>query len=102
MEVDARHGRRPAARVALDELREPDVGHRAGSSPAAEDLVHGLDDVVVPIAQSREMERALKRAGKPVEFVTLKAEDHWLSRDATRKATLAAAMSFVEAHNPPD
>jgi len=26
------------------------------------------------------MESALKRAGKPVEFVTLDGEDHWLSQ----------------------
>jgi len=63
-------------------------------------LIHGVDDMVVPIAQSREMERALKSAGKLVEFVTLKAEDFYLSRDATRKAMLAAAVAFVEAHNP--
>ena len=65
-------------------------------------LIHGTDDTVVPIGQSREMERALQKAGKPVEFVQLKGEDHWLSRDATRKAMLAAAVAFVEKHNPAD
>ncbi len=65
-------------------------------------LIHGEADTVVPIGQSREMERVLKRAGKPVEFVSLKGEDHWLSRDATRKAMLAAAVAFVEKHNPTD
>lgn len=63
-------------------------------------LIHGADDTVVPVGQSREMERALRRAGKPVEFVELKGEDHWLSRDATRKAMLAAEISFVERNNP--
>jgi dipeptidyl aminopeptidase/acylaminoacyl peptidase len=65
-------------------------------------LIHGDSDTVVPIGQSREMERVLKQAGKPVEFVQLKGEDHWLSRDATRKAMLAAAVAFVEKHNPAD
>ncbi len=63
-------------------------------------LLHGADDSVVPIGQSREMDQALRAAGKPVEFVTLKSEDHWLSRDATRKAFLTAAVAFVEKYNP--
>lgn len=65
-------------------------------------LVHGADDTVVPIDQSREMERALKRAGKPVDFLLLPGEDHWLSREATRKAMLSATVAFVEKHNPAD
>ncbi len=64
-------------------------------------LIHGLDDTVVPIEQSRMMERALRAAGKPVEFVTMKGEDHWLSREAGRKAMLTAAVDFVLKHNPP-
>ena len=65
-------------------------------------LIHGKDDTVVPIAQSREMERALKRAGKPVEFVLLPQEDHWLSREATRTLMLQSAVAFVEKYDPPD
>jgi dipeptidyl aminopeptidase/acylaminoacyl peptidase len=65
-------------------------------------LIHGKDDTVVPFEQSEIMHRALKRAGKPVEFVTLAAEDHWLSRGATRLEMLKRAVSFVEKHNPPN
>jgi len=65
-------------------------------------LIHGKDDTVVAYAQSRAMESALRRAGKPVELVTLPSEDHWLSRGATRLKMLESAMSFVERHNPPD
>jgi len=65
-------------------------------------LIHGADDTVVPIGQSREMERVLRHAGKPVEFILLKGEDHWLSQDATRKAMLSAAVGFVEKYNPAD
>ncbi|WP_304180111.1 S9 family peptidase [Phenylobacterium aquaticum] len=63
-------------------------------------LIHGLDDTVVPIEQSKMMEKALKAAGKPVEFVTMAGEDHWLSKEPSRKAMLAAAVAFVEKHNP--
>jgi dipeptidyl aminopeptidase/acylaminoacyl peptidase len=63
-------------------------------------LIHGADDSVVKIGQSQEMERNLKSAGKPVEFVLVKGEDHWLSQDATRKAVLQASVDFVEKYNP--
>jgi dipeptidyl aminopeptidase/acylaminoacyl peptidase len=63
-------------------------------------LMHGADDSVVKIGQSQEMERNLKAAGKPVEFVVIKGEDHWLSSDATRNAVLAASVAFVEKYDP--
>jgi dipeptidyl aminopeptidase/acylaminoacyl peptidase len=65
-------------------------------------LIHGKDDTVVPIAQSEAMESALRSAKKPVEFIRMEGEDHWLSRDDTRKAMLKASVVFVKQHNPPD
>jgi dienelactone hydrolase len=65
-------------------------------------LIHGMDDTTVPIEQSDRMESALKRAGKPVERVTLRGEDHGLSRSATRLQMLEAMMGFVQSHNPAD
>ena len=64
-------------------------------------LIHGKDDTVVPYEQSSEMANALRASGKPVEFVTLAHEDHWLSQSETRLAMLQAAVAFVEKHNPP-
>jgi dienelactone hydrolase len=63
-------------------------------------LIHGKDDTVVPIEQSELMESALKRAGKPHEMIVLNGEDHWLSREETRKVMLRAAVEFVEKYNP--
>jgi dienelactone hydrolase len=65
-------------------------------------LVHGKDDTVVPYDQSDLMVSALKRAGKSVEFVTLKNEDHWLSRSVTRLQMLEATVAFLRTSNPPD
>jgi dipeptidyl aminopeptidase/acylaminoacyl peptidase len=65
-------------------------------------LIHGRDDTVVPYEQSDVMASALKRAGKPFELVTLKKEDHWLSRGATRLQMLQASMTFLKANNPPN
>jgi dipeptidyl aminopeptidase/acylaminoacyl peptidase len=65
-------------------------------------LIHGVDDTVVPIAQSETMATALTGAGKPVEFIRMKGEDHWLSRDATRTEMLKASVAFVKRFNPPN
>jgi dipeptidyl aminopeptidase/acylaminoacyl peptidase len=65
-------------------------------------LIHGKDDTVVPYEQSEVMLSALKRAGKPVELVTLKHEDHWLSRSDTRLQMLQASVAFLKANNPPN
>jgi dipeptidyl aminopeptidase/acylaminoacyl peptidase len=65
-------------------------------------LIHGRDDTVVPYEQSEVMLGALKRAGKSVELVALKHEDHWLSRSETRLQMLEASVAFLKANNPPN
>jgi dienelactone hydrolase len=65
-------------------------------------LIHGREDSVVPYEQSDIMWSALKRAGKSVEFVTLKHEDHWLSSGETRLQMLEASMAFLKKNNPPN
>jgi len=73
-----------------------------GSIDAPVLLIHGKDDTVVNFAQSTDMLDAMRKAGKPVEMVTLLAEDHWLSKSATRLQMLQASVDFVIKHNPPD
>jgi dipeptidyl aminopeptidase/acylaminoacyl peptidase len=63
-------------------------------------LIHGRDDTVVPYEQSDVMAAALKHAGKSVELVPLKHEDHWLSRSATRQQMLEASVAFLQKNNP--
>jgi dipeptidyl aminopeptidase/acylaminoacyl peptidase len=65
-------------------------------------LIHGRDDTVVPFEQSSEMFDALKHAKKDVEMVSLKHEDHWLSRSETRLQMLQSSVAFLRARNPPD
>ena len=65
-------------------------------------LIHGKDDTVVPYVQSTLMADAMKKAGKPVELVTLPSEDHWLSRGATRLQMLTSVVGFLEKNNPPN
>ena len=61
-------------------------------------LMHGTDDIVVPIEQSRLMERRLREAGKDVRFVTLNGDDHWLSDAPTRTQMLRELETFLAQH----
>jgi dipeptidyl aminopeptidase/acylaminoacyl peptidase len=61
-------------------------------------LLHGRNDAVVPLDQSRRMEKALKRAKKEVKLVRLDGEDHYLSRADTRVAALRALADFIDEH----
>jgi dienelactone hydrolase len=81
----------------LDKISPADLADHA-DAPIL--LIHGKDDTVVPIEQSETMERALKRAKKPVEFVMMTGEDHGLSREETRITMLKSAVAFVEKYNP--
>ena len=63
-------------------------------------LIHGRDDTVVPIEQSRIMAEALREAGKDGRIVEMSGEDHWLSRSETRLAALSETIAFLEANNP--
>ena len=82
---------------ALDELSP---AYLAASVDSPLLLIHGRDDTVVPIEQSRVMAEALRRADKSVELVELPGEDHWLSRSATRLQMLVETVRFLEANNP--
>lgn len=81
-------------------IANPDV---AAKSPAraAENvrapilLLHGVNDSVVPISQSREMAKELKSHNKPYTFVELPGEDHWLSRSETRTRVLMEMEKFL-------
>jgi len=61
-------------------------------------LIHATDDTVVRIDQSRRMQRALEAAGKPVRFVELRGDDHFLSDAETRIETLREMESFLAQH----
>ncbi|EGF90918.1 prolyl oligopeptidase family protein [Asticcacaulis biprosthecium C19] len=65
-------------------------------------LIHGSDDTVVPIDQSRRMEKALKAAGKAVEFVTYKGQDHWETVGSHRIEMMKTVLAFLQKHNPSD
>lgn len=61
-------------------------------------LMHGTDDTVVPIEQSRRMFDALRGAGRDVRFVELRGDDHWLSDAPTRIQMLREVEAFLAQH----
>ena len=63
-------------------------------------IIQGKDDTVVPFEQSQIMADALKKAGKPYDFVVLTHEDHWLSHGDTRLQMLQTTMDFLAKNNP--
>jgi dipeptidyl aminopeptidase/acylaminoacyl peptidase len=83
-------------------LAQISPARHAGDADIPVLLIHGRDDTVVPIAQSRRMADALRAAGKPVELLELPGEDHWLSRGETRLQMLQATVAFLEKNNPPN
>jgi len=93
--------------LGVDAYNDPKLAALSPTKQAAQAsapvmLIHGKDDTVVPFDQSADMTRALQAAGKPVEFVTLRGEDHWLSSAETRLEMLTSAVGFLEKNNPPN
>ena len=93
--------------LGIDAYNDPKLAalsptRQAAQASAPVMLIHGKDDTVVPFGQSADMTRALQAANKPVEFVTLRGEDHWLSSADTRLEMLSSAVAFLEKNNPPN
>jgi dipeptidyl aminopeptidase/acylaminoacyl peptidase len=61
-------------------------------------IIYGTGDGVVPTAQSQQMARALKAAGKSVTVAVLPGEDHWLSLTGTRVQVLKELDTFLGEH----
>jgi dipeptidyl aminopeptidase/acylaminoacyl peptidase len=64
-------------------------------------LLHGVDDSVVPVAQSRRMAKALQELGKQHSLIELPGEDHWLSRSESRMRVLTEMERFLATHLKP-
>jgi dipeptidyl aminopeptidase/acylaminoacyl peptidase len=111
--IDSRHGhdsmavnymKRLLGTDSLDDEKLDPISpvEQAAKADAPILLIYGKDDTVVPTRQSEAMAKALQKAGKPVQVVVLKEEDHWLSREATRVQALTETIAFIEKNNPPN
>jgi dipeptidyl aminopeptidase/acylaminoacyl peptidase len=81
-----------------ERIRSVSPANLAARAQAPILLIHGTDDTVVPIEQSRRMQRALESAGKNVRFVELRGDDHWLSDAPTRIQMLREIEGFLAQH----
>ena len=63
-------------------------------------LLHGVDDDIVPVSQSRDMEAALRAAGRDVKFVELANEGHYLKRYESRVRMYQELETFLNRNLP--
>ena len=61
-------------------------------------LVHGTADRSVPYEQGEDMAKALRKAGKQHQFITLEEGDHYLSRNSHSLTFFKALESFLAQH----
>jgi dipeptidyl aminopeptidase/acylaminoacyl peptidase len=64
-------------------------------------LIHGVQDTVVPIAQSRAMKKALDRSGRKTELIELEEEGHSYWRDEDEMLALSSIDAFLWTHLGP-
>jgi dipeptidyl aminopeptidase/acylaminoacyl peptidase len=60
--------------------------------------LHGADDRVVDVEQSRMMVDELQDLDKPVEYIELENGDHYLSIQRNRHTTFKAMETFLKTH----
>lgn len=63
-------------------------------------LIHGVKDVTVDHKQSVSMNKAMRKADKDVEFVSLPKADHYFTREEDRLMLLKSMEEFLAKHNP--
>lgn len=81
-----------------DALKPISPYHQADKIKVPILLVHGDLDYQASVAHSRDMRRALERAGKPVEYVEIKGMDHSPIVTAQMKTVLEAWEKFLKTH----
>lgn len=65
-------------------------------------LIHGDKDDIVPIEQSRRMDKALRDAGKPVEFITIDGEGHHFAAEESDIRVMKEIDRFLATHIGPN
>ncbi len=63
-------------------------------------LIHGDQDTVVPPEQSEVMVKAMRAANRPVEYVVMVGENHYLTKSATRTQMLKSLEAFLAKNLP--
>jgi acetyl esterase/lipase len=69
--------------------REASPVDRVTSSSPPFLIIHGADDTLVPLAQSQELDRRLKRAGVESHLIIVPGKGHWFLLDRSQIAEVA-------------
>lgn len=64
-------------------------------------IIHGAEDSIVPMEQADLMEKALKKAGKSYQRVTLEESGHGVGTDEDERKEFMAIRSFLAENLPP-
>jgi dipeptidyl aminopeptidase/acylaminoacyl peptidase len=58
-------------------------------------LLHGTDDVNVPVSQSRHLKKQLKNHDRPVKYVEIEGADHYMNTTDARRVLLTETDAFL-------
>lgn len=58
-------------------------------------LMHGTDDVNVPVGQSRHLKKQLAGFRRPVKYVEIRGADHYMNTTDARRVVLAESDAFL-------
>jgi len=78
-----------------DRLREVSPLSQASHIKIPVLLIHGSDDFIVPIAQSKAMKKVLDKSGRKTELITLDKEGHSYWSPENEKLTMTAVDNFL-------
>ena len=87
--------KKPADQVKAEQ-KEASPALRLDNKTAPFLIFHGDKDTIVPVEQSRLMERALKKAGLPVTYVEFKDEGHGLGGKGNLDRFKSETAAFLE------
>jgi dipeptidyl aminopeptidase/acylaminoacyl peptidase len=79
----------------MDHLRKVSPLRQADRAKIPILLLHGIEDSVVPVEQSRSMNKKLLNGKKNVRYVELGGDDHWLSSASMRTQMLQELETFL-------
>ena len=83
-------------------LKDVSPVRRAGETGIPVLLMHGTEDDNVPYRQAEEFVKAMKKAGKPLEFIEFADVEHGIEKSSDRIKFLTAVEAFLAKHNPAD
>ena len=81
-----------------ERLRQTSPVHHANQIRTPLLIMHGAEDYIVPVSQSRDMVAALKRAGTTPAYVEMPLGDHYLNREEDRIRVFTEMERFLKAH----